>query len=225
MLLGMPAAHAAGASGLSLLTNPTATGQAGYLASAPASASVSATFKVPAVTGCGSTQTGVAPAVIVFTSTNIAAAAGVFVECSGTGTTATYAGELLVGGKGVVTSFVPKAGDTIHVSVSSSATATKATLKDVTQGLSKSISGTGATNADDFAGMDTVDVTSGTTTTQLPVPNFGKDKFSAGKMDGTTVKGAAAVAYNLKSGSDIQIATGALNATGNGWAEIFKAST
>jgi hypothetical protein len=103
--------------------------------------------------------------------------------------------------------------------VSVSGTATKATLKDVTQAKSVSKTGVGGTPGEVLDGITNVPSMAGT---PLPIPKFAPVTFSAAKLDGKTPKAAGAVALNLVKGKTVQILTGALNATGNGWTETFK---
>jgi hypothetical protein len=57
------------------------------------------------------------------------------------------------------------------------------------------------------------------------IPNFGTATFRSAKVDGKTPEAARASAYNMRtSGRVLQIATSALNTSGDGWSEIFKHS-
>jgi hypothetical protein len=48
--------------------------------------------------------------------------------------------------------------------------------------------------------------------------------FSAGKEGGKTVRAAGGVAFDMKTGTLVQIHTSVLNTTGNKWSEIFRHS-
>ena len=205
---------------LAIPANSTSTAQAGYaVTTVPASSSAFAKFKVPAITGCTGTTTvtGISTGVFDFSSTS-GTFASVFVVCNAG--TPLYQATVFVNGVQTAATWVPAPGNLISVSVSMSATASRATVKDITLNKSLSKSATaGATPAAVIDGMDAL--VSGTT--QLPVPNFGKIAFSAGKIDGVTPKAAAAFAVDMKtSGGILQIHTGTLNVAGNGWSEFFK---
>jgi hypothetical protein len=223
LLLGMSGAPANAATAAVHLAaaNGTSTGQAGYfLAKAPASASAVSTFVVPKIT-CNKTASGMAPAAIVFTASGLAAAAGVVAQCSGG--TASYLGVLLAGSASTATTFTPAAGDKVTATVTSSASATKATLKDVTQTKTQSLKGSGATNASIFLGIDTL--ANSSTGATLPIPKFAKVPFSAAKIDAKTVKAAGGKPFNLVTSATppvVEIATSALKSTGNAWTETFK---
>jgi hypothetical protein len=219
--LWVPVASASAAPSLRNV-NGTSTGQAGYFVlTAPASASSGDTFTVPTLTCSGTSFRGVAAGALIFAATSgVPTGAGVLLLCSGA--TAAYQGELVINGAGTATTFTPKAGDVITVSTSESATSAKATIKDVTQAKSKSLSSTtGATNGSVLVGIDSLSNNG----TQLPVPKFATIKFTNGKEDGKTVKLAGGKPFNMQtSGGVLQILTGALGTTGNNWSETFKHS-
>jgi hypothetical protein len=221
-VLPMTAASAAPTSALSpaRFANSTTTGQAGYFVlKPPKSSSATDTFKVPTVTGCTSTAKAIAPGAYIFTATTVTGAE-VVVGCSSGAPV--YFGELTVNGAGTATVFTPKPGDTIVATVSVSATASKATLKDVTQAKSKTISAAvGGVPADVLVGMDSLVNSSNV---QYHVPKFSTVTFTAAKEDGKTPKLANAVAYNMQtSGGVLQILTSALKTTAlNSFTETFK---
>jgi hypothetical protein len=214
------ASAAPGLSGLSLV-NKNSTGQAGYFAAPVASAIVKDAFKVPTVTGCTSTFTAVGLGADIFTgSTGVPTTAEVIIACQNGAPAFGAAIEVNGGALLIASKWTPQPGDLIRVSVSESATASKVVVTDVTQKHSFGKSSTGGTNSSLLVGIDTL-VSSGAT---LPVPNFGTAKFTGGSIDGTTVKAAGGVAYNLKSSGVLKIATSALNLAGNTWKETFKHS-
>jgi hypothetical protein len=128
---------------------------------------------------------------------------------------------VVVNGTATQARYTPAPGNKLAFSVTESATASKAVIKDVTLGKSLAKSGTGASNSQVMNGIDSL--VNGTA--QLPVPKFGRATFSAGKMDGKTVKAAGAIAVDMQTAAKVlQIHTGVLNTTGNGWIELFKHS-
>jgi hypothetical protein len=222
--LNVPAAGAESSSGLSFMAtaNAASTVVAGYgLAPTPVPASMSGgtTFTVPALK-CGSATTGIAFGSFIFGSTATSfVAAGVLTECkSGV---ALFGGALAAHGKTVATTFTPKPGDVIVVSVAQSATHSSASIKDVTKGKSLSLSGLGAPNGAVIDGTD--GLTNGTTA--LPVVNFGKATYSKSTEDGKTLKAAGSVAINMETTTHVvQILTSTLNTLGNGFTETWKHS-
>ena len=226
LVLGLPALAVsgvpAGATSSPLATNnPQSAGIAGYyLAPPPASASARDTFMVPTLT-CTSTSTGVAfGSFIIVTTVGEGPIAEVLAECQGG--VAVYSGAVEVNATTTITSFTPRARDTMRASVAESPTGATATLRDVTQATSKSVSTTtGATNSivEDGTYWDH----SGATL--LPVPNFGKVKISGATIDGVTPNAAGAFAVDrVDDGNRVQIHTGLLNAAGKSWTEVFKLS-
>jgi hypothetical protein len=210
------------------VVNPTTTQAAGYAiqgAAVPASASASDSFKVPALNCTTTPGSGVGLAAVIATGTTAAPSAtfgAVFALCdTSTGTTPVYEAAVVVNGTQTVATFAPAVGDKISVAASETATSAKAMVKDVTQ--AKSLTKSAAVGATNMAVLDgMVAVPNGTTL--MPIPNFGTEHFTSGKIDGTTVMAAGAFAVDMKSsGGVLQIHTGALNATtGNAWSEIFK---
>ena len=194
------------------------TGAAGYiLAPAGASAQGKAKFTVPTITGCTSTDSGVAFATLIFTKTSVTGA-GVFAECSGG--SAVYAAVLVVNGTSTVASFTPVPGDVIKVKSAETATTSSVKLTDVTQAMTAKSTGTGGKKLVVLDGIDAlIDSSTGD---QLPVPNFGTATYSGGKINGVTVAASGATAYDMEtSASVLQIKTSALNGAGNGWTETF----
>ena len=194
------------------------TGVAGYvLAPAGASASGKAKFTVPTIKGCTSTDSGVAFASLIFTKKSVTGA-GVFAECSSG--SPVYAAVLVVNGTSTVASFTPAPGDVIKVKTAETATTSTVKLTDVTQAMTAKDSGTGGKKLVVLDGIDAlVDSSTGD---QLPVPKFGTATYSGGEIDGATVAASGATAYDMEtSGGVLQIQTGALNGSGNGWTETF----
>jgi hypothetical protein len=218
----VPSASAeAGIAGLALApANNSSTAVAGYVVKAPASASGATTFKVP-VLKCSSTLSGISLGAFVAGSNGFAAAS-VFAVCQGG--KALFAGVLQVNGKPVQqTTFTPVPGDVVVVSASQSASKSTASLKDVKQGKSATLSGAGATNVAVLDGIDSL--VNNTTHAQLPVPNFGTAPYSRASEDGKTLMAAGSIAVDMATATHVlQIKTSALGATGNSFSETFKHS-
>jgi hypothetical protein len=222
--MGVPQAHAqshAVAVRVAPAANATSTTRAGYvLAHPPASASAGDRFKVPTLT-CPSTGTsGIALGAFIFTSSGLSGAE-VTAGCSSG--TAVYAGVLTVNGRTFAATFTPAAGDAMKALVSESTTATNTGLVDITQSLGDDDGSTaGATNSAILVGMHSLVSSSNT---KLPLPPFGTERFTAGTIDGGTVKASGAVAEDMTRHTRVlQIHTGALNSTGTAWSEIFRRS-
>jgi hypothetical protein len=195
------------------------TSMAGYmLTSPPASASASVKFRVPALT-CPSTGTyGIALGAFVSTSLGLTGAQ-VVAECSSG--TAVYTAQWWMQGFAVA-EFTPSAGDLVETAGSQTATTATALFRDITKHRGPEYeSNVGATNSAVLLGMQAL-VSSGT---QLPVPSFGTERFTAGTIDGGTVSASGAVAENMRTSTHVlQIYTGALQSTGKAWREGFRHS-
>jgi hypothetical protein len=217
--MGVPQAEAHTLAARSAPANLTSTTQAGYvLASAPTPTSAADKFKVPTLT-CPSTGTsGIALVAFLFTSSGLTGGE-VTAECSSG--TAVYAGVLAVNGGTSGVHFTPAAGDVMQAVVSESATATNASLVDITQSIGESHGSTaGATTSSVLVGMHSLPGSSGS---KLHIPRFGTERFTAGAIDGGTVAASGAVAEDMQTRTHVlQIQTGALNSAGTGWNEVFK---
>jgi hypothetical protein len=220
--LWMPLPAAYGSPGFHFLgMNATSTTQAGYLESSPATATVVDKFTVPTVTCSSTTFQAVELSAIVFASSTAQPpnGAGVVIACQNG--SPFYKGQFLVNGSGTfINAFTPHPGDAIKAVASVSPSSTKLAVKDKTQGKSSSMAAPGATNLKAFWGVESL--FSGTT---LPVPNFGTANFTKGSVNAATVQASGGVAYDLKLTTVVDVQTGVLNATGNAWSEVFKAST
>jgi hypothetical protein len=113
------------------------------------------------------------------------------------------------------TSFAPRPGDLVKTTVSMSRTANVATLSDLTQGLSESSS---------FAASPGPAIAYDGVSTALcvlrcfvsDVFNFGKLRMFDAKLNGVTPRTAGATAVNMQK-PPLEVATSALNTTGNAW--------
>jgi hypothetical protein len=209
----VPVSTAAGA-------NATSLGFAGYQAtSQSASGSASVKFTVPVVQCNGQNAGNFA----FFGSllANLFPAAGILVNCGSGGTgPPSYLGVLAAG----ETPLVPRPGDLIKATVSKARTGGKATLTDVTQGLAESVSFASSHQGPTvmYDGVSTMFcLPTGCAT--APVSNFGKIRMFDTTLNGVAPRTAGATAVNMQNGSTLEVATRALNASGNAWTEVWKA--
>jgi hypothetical protein len=114
-------------------------------------------------------------------------------------------------------------GDLMKATVTTSSTATAATIADLTAGHTFSFkkSGTGGTSFEELI----VDSAAAMGTTQLPVANFGKISYSQAAVSGKaigTVTPRTAVNMQTSTGT-LQILTGAITGTAkNAFTTTFK---
>ena len=99
--------------------------------------------------------------------------------------------------------------DTIRASLAYTPTATIGTIKDVTSGVSKQVVGpTVTTDYTVFIGDEGPSLFGVST-----VPGFSKIKFSRNQVNSQDLSDWAPLRYNLKTGTSVQITTGALGAS------------
>jgi hypothetical protein len=116
--------------------------------------------------------------------------------------------------------FTPNAGDLITLRVSASSTGSSAAITDVTQARSQSVKA-GFTSVPSVVQIGAMSLFFNG---QLPVLNFGRFRIFGATIDGVTPRAAGAVAVNMEYGGRLEVATSALNTTGNAWTEVWKAS-
>ena len=202
------------------IVQATSTNYAGWLAGTfnrQATHSARTTFKVPTVT-CNSTDANsfVIPGVGLPTGTTTITAAGVAVGCNGT--TPFYQGEIVINGTVTPVNTTIHPGDKIITSLTVSATSTTGSFQDATTHFKQPISGPGGKPTGSCIGIDG----SEHGPSDPPVPIFGKVVFSAGTINGKTIAGSGATPVNMDdSGGVLQIRTGPLNSTGNGFTSTF----
>jgi len=218
--LTAPAAGAAGNS-VAAPANAESTQLAGYVGTAPAAATSTTTFTVPALK-CTAALAGVWEGAFVISTKGALIGTGVFLTCQKG--KAVYFGILQPGGtKTYQTTFTPAVGDSIVVSTSVSATSAKVSLTDVKQKKAGSVTGTGFANLANVDGM--VALVNTTTHAQLPVPSFGTISYSAASENGKSLTAGKAVAVDMATAAKLlQIQTGALTGAGNAFTETFKHS-
>lgn len=122
------------------------------------------------------------------------------------------------------TSIFPDPGDTMIASLAYTSTATVATLKDVTQGVTSQFVGA-ATSTDQIVLVGDVgpDWFFGGVVKKVPV--FSKVKFTQVQLNGQYLEdGPNPARYNLKTGTSLQIATTNILSDGESFTTTFKHS-
>jgi hypothetical protein len=217
--LALPTAAAAGQGGVGdpafAGVNMTSAGQAGYeLVGPPTLAGARATFTVPSVS-CVGALSGVSLGVFVYGARTVSSA-GVWLTCQGGATV--YYGALEANQTTRFTSFTPRPGDRVVVSIYQSARRATAVLDDVRAGRTATLAGRGAANMAVFVGADIL--TSGGFA--VPVPDFGMAEFTHVAEDGQWLGGVDARPVDLESGGAVQIHTGAVGSTGSTFVETWR---
>jgi len=208
---------------LASTASATSTAFAGWVFGAKAAASVTAQFKVPALK-CTTTTSGIAPSSAMLTGSSTAAkvsVATVLLACSGGKPIAIPA--VIVNGTETNSTHVVHTGDLMQATVTASATATTATIADLTAGHTFSFkkSGTGGKSFEELI----IDNAVAQGTTQLPVVNFGKISYSKGAVGGKAIGTVTPrTAVNMKTSAGVlQILTGAITGTPpNAFTTTFK---
>ena len=205
--------------------NATSTGFAGWVFGAKAAKSVTAEFKVPTLK-CTSTTSGIAPSVAVLTgsSTSAKASAGTVLLICSSGSPVLIPA-VIVNGTETNGSQVVHAGDLMKATVTTSSTATSATIADLTAGHTFSLkkSGTGGTSFEELI----IDSAAANGSTQLPVANFGTISYSKAAVSGKAIGAVTPrTAVNMQTSAKVlQILTGAITGTAkNAFATTFKHS-
>ena len=203
--------------------NMTNTGFAGWVFVVKAAKSVTAEFKVPTLK-CTSTTSGIAPSSALLTGSTTspkASAAAVVLLCSSGKPVMIPA--VLVNGNQMNSTHVVHTGDLMQATVTTSSTATTATIADLTTGHTFSFkkSGTGGTSFEEVIADTAVGAT------QLPVVNFGKISYSKGAVGGKAIGTVSPrTGVNMETSSHVlQISTGAISGTAkNAFTTTFKHS-
>lgn len=152
-------------------------------------------------------------------------AAGVLISCPGGGvSTPTYKASYLYGTRIKGAGFRVTPGNTVTATADWQMNRFTLTVDDVTKNKTASTTGLNSVSfAEHFLwGVDTI-TSSGTTE---PIPTFTAVNFTNGSVNGQTVQASGAQPYDLAiGGTTIDIHTGTLNATGDGWQEIWEANS
>jgi hypothetical protein len=198
---------------------PVSPNYAGWLAGAPnmhRDPSAAATFTVPTVTGCTTTNDFVVIGIGLPSASSIIAT-GVAVGCQSGAPF--YTGETDINGTITPVSVPITPGDKIVLKLSVTGSVTSGSFTDVTKGFKEPIKGKGGKSTGSCIGIDG----SENGTSDPPVPNFGKVVFSAGSINGTTITKSGAVRVNMATAAGVvQISTGKVNAAGTGFTSVFK---
>ena len=219
-----PAAGFSGVANIRFGTvNATSTGFGGWVFGAKSAKSVTAEFKVPTLK-CTSTTSGVAPSSALLTGSSSAAkvsAATVLLVCQSGAPL--FIPAVIVNGTETNGTQVVHAGDLMKATVTTSSTATAATIADLTAGHTFSFkkSGTGGTSFEELV----VDSAAANGSTQLPVVNFGKISYSLASVSGKAIGTVTPrTGVNMQtSGGTLQILTGAITGTAkNAFLTTFK---
>ena len=202
-----------------MISTPTFAGyQATVTAGSPTSSA--AQYKVPALS-CTSAYRAITPvAGVPVNSFATYSSAFLFVGCHNG--TATYFPALVVNGTETNYTTTPlSAGDLIKVTTKVTTTGTTVQVTDVTKGVTKKLTGAGASPSAAYIG-DSDWVNNGTL---LGVPSFGTLTFTHCLIDGTALAAASPAQYQrVNSSSIVQIATGALSSTGTTFPTTYKHS-
>ena len=206
--------------------NATSTVRAGWVFGAKAATSVTAEFKIPALT-CTSTMSGVGAFSGMLTGRTTSphvSAAGVVLSCSG-GTPAAEAAVIVDNTETDDTTNAVAPGDLMKATVVTSTTKTTATIADLTSGhtLKFTRSGPGGTSFEE----PIVDIALPVAGSLLPVANFGKISFSKGAVGGKAIGSVTPrTAVNMQTSTGVlQILTGSITGTlKNAFTTTFKHS-
>jgi hypothetical protein len=203
---------------------PTSTQYAGWLAGSygPRVTTFSADteFKVPAVTGCGTTPGDfVVIGVGDPTGETSVTAVGVAVGCTTAGA-AFYTAEIDINGTVTPVAAVISPGDEIALKLGVTSSLTNGSFADKTTHVTKSFKGEGSEPSGSCIGIDgSENGTSG----DPPVPDFGQVVFTDSTINGTTISGSGATRVDMADSSGVlQISTGALTKKGNGFTSTFE---
>jgi hypothetical protein len=196
--------------------NATSNVFAGYQAtSQSALASASVKFRVPAVQSCNIGDLNLFGSFV--DALQGPGEAAVVVYCPPTGPPL-YAG--LIGGKS--TSLVPRPGDLVQTTVTMN-TANEATLYDMTQGLSESMSFASLPGpAVAYDGISSADCIFRCGASL--VANFGTIWMYGAMLNGVTPRMAGSTAVDMQKGQGLalEVATSALGPRGRAWAEVWE---
>jgi len=213
---GLASAHAGAPS---VINSPAFAGYQATVAAGSAT-STAAQYKVPALS-CTSAYRAITPvAGVEVNSFATYSSAFLFAGCHNG--TAVYFPALVINGNETNYTTTPlSAGDVIKVSAKVTTTGTTVTVTDVTKGVTKQLTGAGASSSAGYVG-DSDWVSNGTL---LGVPNFGTLTFTHCLIDGTALASWNPAEYERVNSSNIvQIATGALSSTGTAFPTHYKHS-
>jgi len=197
---------------------------AGYQAAVPAGSAtvLVASFAVPTLLSCTTTDRAIAPSVgVPVNNGKTVSAAFVFTGC--VNGTALYFPGVVVNGTETDYQTTPfSAGDVIDLTAKVSTNRTRVQVTDVTTGVTQKIIGSGGRASAAFIGDEALATSTGSL---LHVPDFGKLKFRNSVIDGKTLASWHPHAYQrVNSRGTVQIATGTLSTSGLAFATRYEHS-
>lgn len=180
--------------------------------------SVSARFTIPKLTCPARGTLGIQPGVELFNDVGIYAMATVVVLCRKGNPV--YRARTVLYDTGDRLPITIKTGDTMAVSLTATATASSASIADLTQRASVTVQvKTAARHLSAFVGDDYFTNDAGLL---LGVPPFGTITFTAAKADGHALAASHPTAVNRIIFGVLQIRTGPLNSAGTSFTTTFK---
>jgi hypothetical protein len=191
---------------------------AGYTATPSTLVSAKATIKIPSITCASSGDTGIAPGVWLagLGQPPFSGAIGLLYCENGQ---VTYDAAIIINGTQTVP-FAVKPGDTLVVSISATTTETSATVRDVTAGLSKTVSGTGGNKTQAFVGDGGVSF-SGVGGPVAGVPRFKSYPVSSVSVGGQALGSVHPVSVERVNGKIVQLLPTTITG-GNAFKVVFK---
>ena len=195
---------------------------AGYQATvAGGSATSSAQYKLPKLS-CTSATSGITPvagADVNIGGTVTFSSAFAFAICQN-GKAVYFPALLINGSETNYTSTAFHAGNVIKVSTKVTAAGTTVSVRDVTTGVTKKLTGPGEKGTVAYIGDSDVTFSGA----EVGVPNFGTLTFTNCLVNGKALAAAHPAKYQRVNGSTVQITTGALSSAGTAFPTHFKHS-
>ena len=203
--------------GVQLTSGLKSTSFAGYAATPSTLVSAKATIKIPLLSCAASGDTGISPGVwLTGLASSFSGAFGLLFCENGQ---VTYDAAVTINGAQTAL-FTVKPGDTLVVSVSSTTSKTSATVRDVTAGLSKTVSGTGNDKTQALVGDGGV-YFSGISGPVGGVPKFKSYPVSSVSVGGRALGLVHPVPVERVNGKIVQLVPTAITG-GNAFKVVFK---
>jgi hypothetical protein len=196
---------------------------AGYQATVAAGSATSsaAQYKLPALS-CTSATRGITPVAGVGVNaggTSTFSSAFAFALCQN-GKAAYYPALVINGSETNYASTALHAGNVIKVATKVTTAGTTVSVRDVSTGVTKKLTGPGASSGNAYIGDSDVTISG----SLVGVPNFGTVTFTSCSVDGKALAAAHPARYQRVNGSTVQITTGALSSKGTAFVTHFKHS-
>jgi hypothetical protein len=196
---------------------------AGYQATVTAGSATSsaASFTVPALS-CTTAARAIGPdAGVAVNNDKTSSAAGVITGCVN-GKTVTFPWLAVNGTTTNYTTTTFSAGDLISLSAKVTTAGTTVQVTDVTTGVTKKLTGPGASASAAWIGDDPA--VNSSTGALLGVPNFGTLTFTNGLIDGKALTSGHPAGYLRANAGIVQIAPGALSPAGTAFTTYYNHS-